>query len=176
MTRKRLTLILLTCLSLTACATDSDSLPASTTAPAAFPADPLDARVAAMLALVESAHRQADLSSENNDLPAAAAAMTALISDLESSTLDHPERTLFLIDAHGRLARLQIHMNLPDAALATLTAGLRWHQQTPRPTLFGGYLLQIKGDLLRDLNDDRGAIQAHKEAILVFKSIMEGSP
>jgi hypothetical protein len=135
-----------------------------------------DTRLPALFALVESHHRQADLAIDQGDLPAAVTSMTALIADLNAATLDHPERLLFLIDAHTRLARLQTQQGHLTEALATIDAGLRWHYQTPHPTLFGGYLLQTKGDLLYDLHDDRGAIQAHKEAILVFKSIIDSTP
>jgi hypothetical protein len=162
-------------LPLSGCAGDGD--PAHLDAsPSHTPQVDEDTRLPALLALVESHHRQADLAIDQGDLPSAVTSMTDLIADLNAATLNHPERLLFLIDAHTRLARLQTQQGHLTEALSTIDAGLRWHYQTPRPTLFGGYLLQTKGDLLYDLHDDRGAIQAHKEAILVFKSIIDSTP
>lgn len=135
--------------------------------------DPETQRLQALLALVQSFHAQADVAAAAEDLPRAEASIQALIQTLNASTLEHPERLDFLLDAYGRLARLQWQQAQPDRALATVSEGLALAPDDPKPRLFRGYLLQLRGDLLRSKGDDRGAVEAHKEAIQLFKAILD---
>jgi len=135
--------------------------------------DPEAQRLQALLALVQSFHAQADVAVDAKDLTRAETTIRALIQTLKASTLEHPERFDFLFDAYGRLARLQWQQEQPDKALTTVDEGLALALDDGQPRLFRGYLLQLRGELLRAKGDDRGAIEAHKEAINLFKAILD---
>lgn len=131
--------------------------------------------VAAIAALAQSYHSQADIAVAAGDLPAAEAAMRQLLTELEAIELSHTERYEQRLDAYSRLARILIDQNQLEEAqilLQTATAIIP-EDPTQNPSLFAGYLFQVQADLFRAQEKPRQAIEAHKEAILIFQAILD---
>lgn len=137
-----------------------------------FGGDPNES-VPAMVAMAQSYHEQADIAVQSNDLEAAEAAMVELVGALDSLTLEHRERLEIGMDAYARLARIRMDQGDLQGAYDAANQGLLFGEEAADNSLFAGYLHQIRGDILRARGDDRGAVDAHKDAITVFKKILD---
>ena len=131
--------------------------------------------LAAMVGIAQSYHAQADIAAERGDLVGAGEAMRALINELAGYPEEHRERIELSLDAHGRLARILMEQGENEAALDVIDEGLSFAGEAAAESLFAGYLLQARGDALRAIGDDRGAVQAHKDAILIFKALLDSA-
>jgi predicted negative regulator of RcsB-dependent stress response len=129
--------------------------------------------VPAMVAMAQSYHEQADIAVQNDDLAAAETAMVDLVSALDNLTLEHRERLELGMDAYARLARIRMDQEDLEGAYDATNQGLLFGEEAAQDSLFAGYLHQIRGDILRARGDDRGAVDAHKDAIAVFKLILD---
>ena len=102
--------------------------------------------------------------------------MRDLVKALAESNVQHRERLELGMDAYARLARILMDEGKLEDALGAANDGLAFGAEVADDSLFAGYLHQIKGDILRTRGDDRGAVDAHKEAITVFKAILDAQP
>ncbi len=134
---------------------------------------PDERHIAATVAMAQSYHAQVDIALEQGERREAKAALEALVEALTAADMQHPVVGDLALDAHGRLARLWEEEGEVDLALAVIERGLSSAGPRGEQSVFAGYLLQMRGDLLRSQGDDLGAVEAHRQAILIFKSILE---
>lgn len=132
-------------------------------------------QLAALVALVGSYHELADMAVKRNDLGSAEKSMTSLIDALVQHDLKDEERTVFCMDAHSRLARLQWEQDRVDDALKSVEEGKGCPRFSKRPLIFEGYLYQLQGDLSESKGDDAGTVNAHMDAIKIFSAILNDS-
>ena len=143
----------------------------TTSEPQASP--PPDQSGPALVAMAHSYHETADLALEQNDLKGAKAAMQSLIQDLDSYQSPLDETLNLQLDAHARLARLTLNEGDAEAALKVADEGLAKAGNYANSSIFGGYLQQIRGDALRAQGNPAGAVEAHAQAIRIFKALLE---
>ena len=127
----------------------------------------------AMAAMAESYHELADVAVESGDLDGAAQAMRDLVDSLGGSERAESATRELGMDALGRLGRILIDQDRQDEALIVADQGLAFGGDLSESSSVAGYLHQLRGDVLRSAGDDRGAVEAHKAAIMVFKHILE---
>ncbi|OIP29048.1 MAG: hypothetical protein AUK47_28405 [Deltaproteobacteria bacterium CG2_30_63_29] len=135
-----------------------------------------DQTTEAAMAMAQSYHTQADIAVENNDLQSAANAMTELIEALERTSKRQDEVADLVMDASGRLSRILSEEGKLDEALEAVESGLERGGERSKTSLFAGYLWQSRGDILRQQGDDRGAVESHRAAIVIFKRLLDQKP
>jgi hypothetical protein len=133
---------------------------------------PIDNELMAYLSMARARHHEANLE-EDDDLPTAVAALTAIVS----APRPHPGATIpeideVLADTYARLAELQLRQENVNAASESVRQGL---VHATEPSYFRGHLLEMGGlaeetreGELRDAGASAAAAVARKKAIDLF--------
>ncbi|MDX9721299.1 MAG: hypothetical protein RBU37_11185 [Myxococcota bacterium] len=127
---------------------------------------------AALVALAQSYHVQADMALEAEHPELAEAAMRELIDALHDAGRSNQTAWELELDASTRLSRLLLERGDAAAALAEMERVLA-DGNSLGDNIFVGYAHQVRGDCLRALGRAAEAIEAHKQAILIFKRLLE---
>jgi tetratricopeptide (TPR) repeat protein len=135
----------------------------------------VDMELMAFLSEARALHHQANLKEEANDLPAAAASMTRLVTARRPAKTT-PEIEEVLADAYARLAELQLRQGALDAAAEAIKAGLA---HAPEPTYFRGHLVEVQGLVeearaaaLADAGKPEEATRTRERAIQLLEEVV----
>ncbi len=139
-----------------------------------------DSKLALMTSLSTSHHKRADLALQQNKRKEAFAELNTLLDQIEkhlpAQAAGHKREIAdsydLVFDASGRLARMHLEDKQLPQAEASARRGIGHAAQAPN-TLFKGHLYQILGDILEAKEDPKGAVQAHGEAIEIFRSLLD---
>ena len=132
----------------------------------------LDEREVALVSLARSQHTLADLALDRGDVETATNELWIIIEQVKQ--IDLPTSIVYEVglDAYIRIVRIHYERGDLVKAITTAEQGLSWSQDA-EPSIFRGHLYQLLGDVLKASGDPHGAIEAHTQAVEIFKSLLD---